>query len=155
MKYATLRLAFSMVALGMALLVALPARAEVTWHERTEYIWADANTCNGETMVMDGYIQYVMRTRKDGSTDLNYRGHFTGIGSQGNEYLLNMHGRNHFDPEEAVVLKTQRELYVTRGNAANQLVEFVATISGEPPVFHLEQFEVKCTGDGGSEDGGS
>jgi hypothetical protein len=90
-----------------------------------EAVRTDVNLCNGEVVPLVGVFRVVTNEHKDGSFVQVSTYHATGVGSQGNEYVLNISSVN-----KAGVGQVQRELLVSKGSAPNQLLVITLPASG-------------------------
>jgi hypothetical protein len=99
------------------------AQASETIVEQSRFIVNERefNTCNGEVVRLSGEVHMVI-TEKATTLMAHVNGHLTGVGSHGNEYLLNLQGEGTVQPGGQVVTFAGRELLISKGGAPNQLV---------------------------------
>jgi hypothetical protein len=99
----------------------------------------DVNTCNGESVEVKGTAHMVTKMQKD----LTLLGHFNlrarGVGSQGNEYVMNWNEKGQFEANGDFSF-AQRFLAISKGSGPNQAVLVHFDSHGEPT------FEVDCRG---------
>ena len=118
------------------------ASAEVFSNEWVSFTTFPFNSCNGELVIVrDGRAHVVRRLQPDGSTFVSTNGHFTSVGTLGNEYQLNWQEDFVLAPGESTY--TSQQMIVSQGSAPNQLVMFVIDLA----TGTLTMTE-RCFGDG-------
>jgi hypothetical protein len=104
------------------------APAEVTSNEWVSFTTFPFNSCNGELVIVrDGRAHVVQRVQPDGSRFVSTNGHFTSVGTLGNEYQLNWQEDFVLAPGESTY--TSQQMIVSQGSAPNQLVTFVIDLA--------------------------
>jgi hypothetical protein len=100
------------------------------------------NTCNGETVEVQGIANYTIKPNVDGTSTWHYHLHGEGIGSEGNAYVVNVVRQSVFAFGGGTETEVDaHEVLVSTGSAPNQAA-----------VFHFDaatgefQFDVICTG---------
>ena len=132
----------ALVALLLAFLAPAGTAAAYTAESRrftTTTFDFDLNTCNGELVEVKGTAHIVTKMQKD----LTLFGHFNlrarGVGSEGNEYVMNWNEKGRFEADGDFSL-AQRFLVISKGSAPDQTV-----------IVHVDSyggysFEVDCRG---------
>ncbi len=88
------------------------------------------NSCNGESVLLEGEIQFIA-VGSDPAAGEHLRGHFTGVGNLGNGYILNLQAKSTTTNQPTGISFTSRELLISKGSAPNQLTTFTLTF---PPL---------------------
>lgn len=78
----------------------------------------DFNTCNGEFVAGEGFMHVVSKEQSDGSFLNRINLHAEGVGSQGNEYVMNWTQVQRFDSTH--VEGTSHARAISKGSAPNQ-----------------------------------
>jgi hypothetical protein len=86
----------------------------------------EVNACNGESVHLSGDVHAVI-TQHDSVRDAHVNGHLTGMGSFGNEYLMNLQARADVQAGGASFVLVTRQLLVSKGGAPNQLATMTVT----------------------------
>lgn len=135
---------FSALVFASLALAGSPGGADgtlVKW--RIPYVTFDVNVCapgGGEAVTMTGTLQLVLDLVGSGSQSSLLEGHFTGTGSQGNNYVIDIHERivqardGSFDHRFHAVI-------VSLGSAPN----FMVMIHASFPPYQLTATN-SCTG---------
>jgi hypothetical protein len=89
----------------------------------------EVNTCNGESVHLAGDMHVVI-TEHDAVRDAHVNGHLTGMGSFGNEYLMNLQARADVQAGGVSFELVTRQLLISKGGAPNQLT--TVTVASEP-----------------------
>jgi|SRR5215217_12168 len=98
--------------------------AEVVYNDWQQFVTFPVNTCNGEFVpVFNGTAHVVQRLQPDGTFITSTNGHFTAVGTSGNEYQLNWQERFVSAPGQTSF--TSRQLILSEGSEPNHLVMFV------------------------------
>jgi hypothetical protein len=119
----TIRLLAPLVLLLAMLLPAgsaTAAPANPTASERFELFTGIFNTCNGESVAVEGTYHNVSKVLKDGTRTFHFNLNAEGVGDQGNEYVFNWNGKGSFSTTEFSV--SQRNMAISKGSAPNQAV---------------------------------
>lgn len=122
-----MRFRFEVAAVVMCLALAAPVStvsAEVVTNDWQQFVTFPVNTCNGEFVpVLSGTAHVVQRLQPDGTVITSTNGHFTAVGSLGNQYQLNWQERFVSAPGQTSF--SSRQLILSRGSEPNHLVTFV------------------------------
>lgn len=113
--------------------VAAPADSE-----RFETLTLHFNDCNGEVVLAEGTVHIVTKVQKDGTFLFHFNLHAKGVGSQGNEYVINWNGKSQSDQNSFSF--AQRILAISKGSAPNQVLIFRGDSDGN------FTFEADCRG---------
>lgn len=111
-----IRVLAPLVLLLTMLLPATGATAAPAVIQRDKEITTDVNACNGETILVHAKFQFVTIALNNGQAIQHLSYHGTGIGDQGNEYVLNV--SEHVRTSESELI--QRRVLVSKGSAPNQ-----------------------------------
>lgn len=84
----------------------------------------EVNGCNGESIVVNARFQFVTITQKNGETINRLSYHSTGIGDQGNEYVLNV---TELIKDGELV---QRREMISQGSAPNEQILIILPATG-------------------------
>jgi len=87
------------------------------------------NACNGESVRLIGDVHVVI-TEHDAVRDAHVNGHLTGMGSFGNEYLMNLQARADVQVGGVGFELVTRQLLISKGGAPNQLT--TVTVASDP-----------------------
>ncbi len=108
----------------------LPGPGTTTLRQEHLTIQDDAvNACNGESVHLAGDVHVVI-TEHDAVRDAHVNGHLTGMGSFGNEYLMNLQARADVQMGGGSVELVTRQLLISKGGAPNQLT--TVTVASDP-----------------------
>src|SRR3954468_19935591 len=99
------------------------ASADVVTNDWQQFVTFPVNTCNGEFVpVFSGQAHVVQRLQPDGSFVTTTNGHFTEVGTLGNQYQMNWQERFTSSPGQTTF--SSRQLIVSTGGAPNHIVTF-------------------------------
>ena len=87
------------------------------------------NACNGESVRLAGDLHVVI-TEHDAVRDAHVNAHLTGMGSFGNEYLMNLQARADVQMGGVSFELVTRQLLISKGGAPNQLT--TVTVAADP-----------------------
>ena len=141
-----MRLALIATTAALSLLVAPSVRAAAAASPADTFrvfeVVGHVNTCNGETVALQGIAQYTIKPNPDGTSTWHYHLHGEGIGSEGNLYVFNVVRQSVFAFGGGTETKVDaHEVLVSKGSSPDQAA-----------VFHFDsatgefQFDVICTG---------
>jgi hypothetical protein len=108
-----------LVLLLAVLLPAGTATAAPPLIQRFHVFEGDINACNGEVIALEVHAQFITKEQTNGLTVQTLTYHATGIGNQGNRYVLNVTELFKTDADRLLV---QRRELVSTGSAPNQQV---------------------------------
>jgi hypothetical protein len=97
----------------------------------------DVNLCNGEDVPLVGTFRVVTHEHPGEQLIQVFTYHAKGVGSQDNEYVLNINGLQESDAD---LDRVQREVLVSLGSAPNQIL--LITLPGSGGII----VEADCTG---------
>ena len=89
----------------------------------------EVNACSGESVHLAGDLHAVI-IEHDAVRDAHVNGHLTGMGSFGNEYLMNLQARADVQVGGVSFELVTRQLLISKGGAPNQLT--TVTITSDP-----------------------
>lgn len=109
------------IALLVAFLApAATASADPAESERHQSYNSGINTCNGEYVEVKGSFHIVTKLQKDGTYLHRYVYQGTGLGDQGNRYVMNT--TNRLTASSSEFSQDIRVLMVSQGSAPNQVI---------------------------------
>jgi hypothetical protein len=116
------RILAPLVVLPAMLLPAGGATAAPADVDRFDTFVVDFNTCNGEEINGEGTNRYVSKTQKDGTYIEHYKLHAKGVGSLGNEYVMNWTITYRTSTKKTKI--SQRIVAISKGSAPNQVLTY-------------------------------
>ena len=134
------------IRLALATLIALfvgplasPASAAVVFNERFDIVEFEFNSCNDESVTLDGFIHFVVKEQPNGSFTLQQNGHGVGVGDQGNEYVWNLQDK--LTSNNSEFHTRTRTVLVSKGSAPNEQLTFTFDL---PP--GTVDVDIECRG---------
>ena len=107
----------------------LPGPGTMMGQEHLSIADDEVNACNGESVHLAGDLHVVI-TEHDAVREAHVNGHLTGMGSFGNEYLMNLQARADVQVGSASFELVTRQLLISKGSAPNQLT--TVTVAADP-----------------------
>jgi len=98
------------------------AAAEVTFNTRQTVEEFRTNSCNGQFIVLSGWLHAVNYLNKDGSSDLYVNEHVIGVAEDGTQYVLNGQRKIHNAIQPPSGVFDVRTVLVSKGSAPNEHV---------------------------------
>lgn len=114
------------------------AHAAVTLQQRSTLVEQRFNSCTGETIDFTGWVHLVQKQGEDGALELHTNTHLTGVGDQGNHYVVNLN--QVLRVGETTFSVSFRERLVSQGGETNMLLVITHSVPGD------FDFSIECQG---------